>query len=115
MWPSFQLNPPCDKLLAVNGKKKKKKAKNMPAGSKRHIFSVTFRGVKRLEACESALIRVVTPKDHRQEVPSRANEVIPWGALIALSLFTTESQGFISLGPNLFDSRERDFWLRCYM
>lgn len=35
-----------------------------PPWQQMSLFCITFRGVKCLEACESALIRVVTPKDH---------------------------------------------------
>lgn len=74
---------------------------HLPPGNKCHIFSVTFWGVKCLEAGESALIRVVAPKDHWHEVPSRQDGRVSRGALIVLRLLATESQGFVPLGQNL--------------
>lgn len=73
------------------------------------LFCITFWGVKCLEACESALIRVVTPKDHWHEVPGWQDDRVPRGAFIALLFLTAESQGFIPLCQNLVWQGQRLF------
>lgn len=65
------------------------------------LCCITFRGVKCLEACESALVRVVTPKDYWHEVPSRQDNRVPRGAFMVLLFLTAEPQGFIPLCQNL--------------
>ncbi len=73
------------------------------------LFCITFWGVKCLEAGESALIRVVTPKDHWHEVPGWQDDGVPRGAFKFLLFLTAEPQGFIPLCQNLVWQGQRPF------
>ena len=65
------------------------------------LLCITFCRVKRSEARESALVRVVAPKDHWHEVSGWQDDGVPRSAFGVLLLLATEPQGFISLRQNL--------------
>ena len=62
---------------------------------------ITFGGVKCVKACETALVRVVTPEDHRHSVPGRQDNRVPRSVLISFLSVATETQSLVCLGQHL--------------
>ena len=60
-----------------------------------------------MKACETALVRVVAPEDHRHGVPGRQDDRVSRSVLISFLSVATETQSLVCLGQHLVRSQQR--------